>query len=450
MPVFKARIAALVLAMGTISAVGVAGAPAASAAPGTPGVPQAPTVVYTEGFENGTGTTPVVLTDYTGGAPLAETYAADAPWLVGCNGNILEFTTPDSDLGNSNCATLAGFSYVRQLAYVLGAHAGAAQPAENHAVTAYTDNDPGDSKIEIATNGDIPLASAAGRFLTFSVDAAALNCDRAAPEYQFSLTNGADVTPVGAPVDACTSTNTEVAPTVGNSGSQPFKVDTYASGSAVLFTGATAGIQMVNATGSGTGNDAAFDNLRLLDATPQLDKSFEPTSLPAGQAATLTFTITNTTDLEAKDGWSFTDQLPAGLKVAAPGGSSDCTGVAMTAAAGATSIHATGDLSAGTASCAVTVAVTAQEGGDYTNGAANVTSVGLNDPADATVTFTGSAITTPPDSGSSSGASPSALAFTGTAPVLPGALGAMLLLVSGAVLLLVRNTRRRARAGIRG
>src|SRR5580692_5398133 len=47
--------------------------------PGMPGTPQAPTTIFDEDFENGQGTTPVLLNGYTGAS--GETYTADPAWL---------------------------------------------------------------------------------------------------------------------------------------------------------------------------------------------------------------------------------------------------------------------------------------------------------------------------------------------------------------------------------
>ncbi|WP_214443675.1 DUF7933 domain-containing protein, partial [Mycobacterium tuberculosis] len=69
----------------------------------------------------------------------------------------------------------------------------------------------------------------------------------------------------------------------------------------------TIGIQLYNAAGSTRGNDSGFDDPQIVDATPQLDKEFSPSTAVAGQTTTLTFTITNTDELAAKPGWSFTD-----------------------------------------------------------------------------------------------------------------------------------------------
>ncbi len=100
----------------------------AGAAPGTPGTPQAPTTLYTENFENGVGTDPVLLTNYTGAT--GQTYRADQPWLQSCNGAVLEFNSPDSAqtgavINNCNPTTIpqnardTSYDQLRQLAWAL-------------------------------------------------------------------------------------------------------------------------------------------------------------------------------------------------------------------------------------------------------------------------------------------------------------------------------------------
>ena len=371
-----------VTATGALSGLGVM---PASAAPGSPGTPSAPTTLYAEDFENGTGTTPVLLTDYTGAT--GATYTADPAWLTACNGQISNFDTPVTELGN--CATTGYTSQLRQLSWALGAHAGSADPAANHAVAAYTENNPGVGATQFQTVQQIPLATASGRFLTFRVDTAAVNCSVSAPLYQFSLLDDAgDATQVGGVMNACSSGQTVTAPAVGTLGDQAVRVGTYTSNGSVLFTGSSLGLRMSNQNGSGIGNDAAFDNIQIIDVTPQLDKAFTPTSVKTGGTATLTFTITNTSELAAKDGWSFTDALPAGLTVATPSAAATtCPGGVVTAVDGGDTVGVTGNLAAGMASCTVTVDVTADQPGTYTNGPDNVTGTGLNPPGPSSVRF---------------------------------------------------------------
>ncbi|SFJ17055.1 conserved repeat domain-containing protein [Amycolatopsis sacchari] len=369
---------------------------AASAAPGTPGTPQAPTNLYAEDFENGVGTAPVLLTNYTGAN--GETYRADQPWLEACNGAVLNFNSPDSAqtgsvINNCNPSSVPqttrdnSYSALRQLAWALGSHAKAPDPTSNHVVAAYTAADPGANRVEFETVSPVSLPSASGRYVTFSVDAAAASCTVSGPLYNFSLvqSDGTEV-PVGSTIDVCKTGTTIATPAKGTLGSNNMHVGTYTSNGSVKVTGSTVGVVMRNANGSANGNDAAFDNIKILDVTPQLDKSFSPSTADIGGTSTLTFTITNTSELAAKNGWSFTDALPAGLTVAGAG-STTCPAGVVTAPSGGTTIGVTGNLNAGMASCTVSVPVTSSTAGTYTNGPDNVTPNGLNEPGTTNVTF---------------------------------------------------------------
>ncbi|WP_431030816.1 DUF7507 domain-containing protein [Plantibacter sp. RU18] len=369
-------------ALAALSIVGMGSV--AQAAPGTPNEPQPNSVVFAEDFENGPGTAPQGLADYTGLG--GQKYTADPSWLIACNGSIVNFNIPYTNIGN--CNGPGDSSQLRQLAYALGVHSGAANPSANDVVAAYTENNPGANATEFQTVGNIPLATSSGRYLTFSVDTAAVNCQVSAPEYQFAFLNEAGTaTNVGGLLNACTSTATAAVPAVGALPARSLNVGTYTSDGSVLFNGSSLGIRMQNANGSGVGNDAAFDNIRILDVTPQLDKSFSPASVVAGETSTLTLTITNTDELAAKNGWSFTDALPAGLTIADDTATTNCPAGVVTAPVGGTSIDVTGNLTAGLASCEVTVNVTSPDAGSFTNGPDNITSVGLNPPADTTVEF---------------------------------------------------------------
>ncbi|MEN0084686.1 MAG: hypothetical protein AAGC66_07950 [Leifsonia sp.] len=371
--------------MSSLSATALFGVVPAQAAPGTPGTAQAPTTVFQENFENGVANVPVGLTAYTGAS--GQKYTADNVWLTNCNGQIRNFNTPITDLGN--CGASDYTASLNQLAYALGVHAGSATPATNHAVTAFTANNPGANATEFQTASNIALASSSGRFLTFSVDTAAMNCQASAPLYQFAFLNQAGAaTNVGGQINACSSGQTVNVPASGAIPAQALNVGTYTSNGSLLFSGSSLGIRMQNANGSGVGNDAAFDNIRILDVTPQLDKAFTPTSVQTGGTSTLTFTVTNTSELASKTGWGFTDTLPAGLTVAngTVGGTCNAT---TTATAGGTSIAVTnGTLAAGQTSCTITVQVTSPVAGSFTNGPGNVSTVGLNPPGNTTVTFT--------------------------------------------------------------
>ncbi len=375
----------LLLSLGALTA-------RAQAAPGTPGVPQPPGTIYTEDFEHETGTTPVLLTKYTGAPPLSPKYIAAQDYLEHCNGYIVEFNS-NSRKTATDCAEPA-FDNVRQMAWTMGALRGVPDPSTNHSVTAYTD--PGTLKaneVQFETVGTIPL-KASGRFITFSTDAAETNCNvKAYAMFKFYLLNGSEELPTFThPIEPCVEpTATSItAPAVGSNDKKTFKVGTFAGNKAVLFSGSQLGIRMRNGQGATTGNDAAFGRIEVLDATPQLDKSFSPSVLNVGETSLLTFTITNTSELAAKEGWSFKDTLPAGLVVASPAAaSSTCASpTTVTATADGSTIAVKGSLAAEMNSCTVNVNVTSATAGTYTNGPTDISEeVGVNPPGPATVQF---------------------------------------------------------------
>lgn len=388
-----AVLAAVAAVIGTAGAVAPIVAPTASAAPGNPGVPSAPVVVYEEDFENSSGTAAQRLADYVGAN--GSTYTADPQWLTGCNGLIVEYGTPDNDPLAPCAPTSAAnaFNRVRQLAHAMGQWNGS-DPLTNRAVAAYTQGgNPGANSVEFRTSSPLTLPSnVTSRFLTFSVDAAAVNCGFSGPRYSFALLDaGGAEHSVGGTVAVCSNPGMTVAsvPPASATGSAATNVvvGTYTSNGSFLFSGNELGIVMRNQNGSGAGNDAGFDNIRILDVTPQLDKTFEPQSAGQGQPVRVVFTVTNTAELAAKAGFSFTDTLPSGLTVApSPNSASTCGSPSSTVASGATSVSFTGSLAAGQASCTFAFDVVADAEGTYVNGPANISSVvGLNPPIDATL-----------------------------------------------------------------
>jgi uncharacterized repeat protein (TIGR01451 family) len=344
-----------------------------------------PTVAFLEDFEN-TGNAAQVLTDYQGLAPAQnETYTAADGWLRDCNGWVITGTSP-TPADTRFCDSASSWDQLRNLARLLGTHQGLADPNANHAVGAYTEgcSDPTSPQFgtgdvcgganQVQWETETPITVPPNRFYTFSVDAAYINCFAAHPLFDFSIVAGGSEIPTSAtPIDGCAN---------GDGAS------TFTSPGAIFVTSASIGLRMRNAQGSTGGNDGAFDNVRLLDVTPRLHKSFSPASLNVNAPSTMTFTIENTDELAAKNGWSFTDNLPSGLVVANPAAASTtCSGGSVTAAAGGGSIAMTGNLDAGQASCTVSVNVTSSSAGSFSNCPANVTLVGLNPPACSTVTF---------------------------------------------------------------
>ncbi|WP_104086958.1 Ig-like domain-containing protein [Arthrobacter sp. GMC3] len=381
-------------------------------AAGTPGTPQPGVEVYAEDFEN-TGSAPISLSNYIGAGSLAQGYTADAVWLTNCNGVVISQLAPSGPTDVTAGGCLPGsVNSVKGLAGALGTFAGN-DPATNHAVTAYTQApDPGADMVQLQTTK--PITVMPNRFYSFSVDAAAFNCNgNPHPLLNFKLLDGGDIaSPItSAPIDVCDRKQD----TIGGAAVGRFYAD-----APILFAGTSLRVQMTNSQGSSTGNDAAVDNLRVIDATPQLDKSFASGPHVPGAPATLTFTVTNTDELGAKPGLSFTDNLPAGLMVATPNGASTTCGAgSVTAPAGGTSVSIAGGLDAGDASCTATVNVTATSAGIFTNGPANISgAVGVSLPANASTSF---AFPTPAITGPVNGATVGSTAPISGTGGLPGA-----------------------------
>lgn len=366
----------------------------------TPGTPQAPTTIFTEDFQNlPPATSGAILSDYIGIS--GQTYTSNPAWLTACNGLLSSADQPlaGADGQTASCGSQEAWNVTQQLAKSLGAYKGQTNPDTNFSVSAYTSANPGANLVEFETINTIPLPSA-NRFIAASIDVAAANCYRAsAPQLQFYLLDAGTPTLAGNQVDGCTGNLVDM-PALGaaaaSTGNQGARIGTYRSGG-VLVDSTSVGVRITNANGSGAGNDHAFDNILLLDVSPTLDKAFNPTSQAVGGVSTLTFTITNTSELGQKAGWSFTDKLPSGLFVATtPSVSSSCANSVVSASAGASSIIVEGDLSEGMSSCIVSVNLTSATAGSYTNGPDNIVSAGLNPPQVSVVTFTPPVVVNPP------------------------------------------------------
>ncbi|WP_320672178.1 DUF7933 domain-containing protein [Patulibacter defluvii] len=357
-----------------------------------PGVPVPPTTVYTEDFENVPDATKAYALDaYTGASGM--TYSADPGWLPGgstCNGIVVSGATTDAN-GN-----VCGFyAQIKSLGNVLGSVNGSSPTQDNQVLSAYTSNNPGVDAVQFETGSPIPLVSSGGRFITFSVNAAAINCQapgggpvgrRGAPLFKFYLLDPASP---GSEIATFTDPIVPCAPGA-SSGAGSFPSD-----SAVLFNGPSLGLRMRNGNGNGGGNDAAIDDIKVLDATPSLDKSFTPDHVLTNEVSTLKFTVTNTSELAAKPGWSFSDALPGAVRVAGAA-TTTCSNGSLNAPVGGASIAVSGDLTTGQSSCEVSVPVSAATAGTYVNGPSNVTSTGLNPVPPATLTVT-SPDTAPPE-----------------------------------------------------
>ncbi len=153
----------------------------------------------------------------------------------------------------------------------------------------------------------------------------------------------------------------------------------HAPGSYVNTTGALASSLGTQGT--------ATDTLTVGATALGFAKAFVPDSIVVGGVTTLTFTIDNSANAAAATALAFSDDLPAGLQLAAtPRAATTCSGGALTAAAGGASIaFAGGSVGAG-GTCIVQVDITATVVGTYTNTSEALTSsFGASGAATATL-----------------------------------------------------------------
>ncbi|MDR0479307.1 MAG: hypothetical protein LBH31_05795, partial [Burkholderiaceae bacterium] len=192
----------------------------------------------------------------------------------------------------------------------------------------------------LQTNG---LATAAGlvpgNFYMASVDYGAIDCSASEPSPSDSPSPEISVGFMGQSgptMTICADGANGVAKSVFDSASKGGTTDPDAYAETIYSpvvqyesgASAAAEIDIESHNPIGDGNDGGYNNLTLWNVTPTVSESVSATP-PAGMTPTptattsqyLTYTITNTTDDLAKNGWSFTDQLPAGLTVVGkPGG----------------------------------------------------------------------------------------------------------------------------------
>lgn len=399
------------------------------------GIPEPPVTVWTESFDDVSGTAPIALSQYPSTATFR--YTASAFWgsATNCNGVLLRYdtsfagTTALCDAGSATTDALTQ-RQARRLADVLGqvnagVTGGTTDTAPVNGSTAATQTNRATSELSMTgtatTAQTVVLEARAGatpnpapttnRYYAVSLDVAEDSCPLRPggannnSRLDVALIVGSTTRPLtGASLIACNVTGGRYnSPLINPGESQAanygstlaVRAGRFTTDSAVQLTPsevAGARIRISNQVLASAGNDFALDNLRLLDVTPSLDLAFTPATVTAGNPSTLTFTITNTSELASKPDWSFSNTLPTGLAVAptpAVGGScTSTTGAAYSvqAAPGGSNIAVTGgDLPSGATSCTVTVNVVAATAGSYTDGPANVTTT-LVAPEDATLT----------------------------------------------------------------
>ncbi|MEM1270123.1 MAG: hypothetical protein AAGI08_08750, partial [Bacteroidota bacterium] len=121
---------------------------------------------------------------------------------------------------------------------------------------------------------------------------------------------------------------------------------------------------------------------------PAFSKAFSPNTVAVGGGSQLIFTIDNTDDTTPATDIAFTDNLPAGMVIAAvPGVTNTCTQGTVTAPAGGSTItFADGGVS-GSTICTVSVNVVGTTAGTLTNTTGDLTSsAGNSGPATADLT----------------------------------------------------------------
>lgn len=335
------------------------------------------------------------LLAYLGASPSGQRYIAESPWRMTdsfCNGVLVAFNLNSSSAAMSAvCANVPRrWNGLQQFAQMAGQHGGQSSAAarNNHVLGEHTEGGVYPlNRLVFGTAANVPL-SVGNRFLAASVDTVTAFCNLPThPLVRFALVNGlgSDLSLGATPVDTCLGGTNRSADAIGLMGTSGAVTKTVISAGALLYTGSSVGFRLYNNQTSSAGNDWAIDNPRILDVTPQMDKAFTPASINLGQVSRLTMTMTNTTDLLRKQGWSFTDNLPAGLVVEG-NASTTCPGTTVQAAAGGSTVTVSnGDLAQGAAFCEVSLDVRPTATGSFTNGASNLSLIGLNQPASPAV-----------------------------------------------------------------
>lgn len=428
----------------------------------------APTLLLYEGFENDVPPASAnfvqTISEYDNGvdAPVpgyvgrgGQIYSADSAWNGRfCNGLIISGNDPGTVPVASQAADClqAGWNQSKQLAETLGLWRAdqdypypalpGTDPDANHAVTAYTQGDSPPGVMASTT-----AAATAGHYYTASIDVAQANCWATNPVDISILLSDAVSPPVSVfpgPISACTLPVHQI---------QGDNVGTFVGLGTLLAKASTVSVSVVNNLGGGGGDDNAFDNVAIIDTTPQLRASIaaSPDGLayPAGQPVRLTLSVTNThlagapaLTSGAKPGWSLDLSLPEGLILAPePRATTDCANATVSTAR--TTIRAGGDLRAADIACTLAVDVTSTTGGAYTIDPADYSLVGLLSPSPVSTTFRQSASPTPagPPSPADTGAE---LADSGTNQI-PAIACASLLLALGMGLLLFTTLNRRGK-----
>ena len=143
----------------------------------------------------------------------------------------------------------------------------------------------------------------------------------------------------------------------------------------VTVTPSTSGSKVNNAmVCDPTAGCSSFTATLSVASPPSLLKTFSPSSIPLSTNTTLSFQITNPNTTTALSGVALSDTLPTGLTISSnPNLSNTCNGT-VTDAPGTTSISLSGGSIAAGGSCTLSLSVTGNTAGTYSNTAGPVTS----------------------------------------------------------------------------
>lgn len=339
-----------------VAAIGMAAlVPLAQAAPATVVLPEPadPTLIFSENFGNNVGVDVIGLTSYAGANGV--TYTADAFWLnaAACNGLVLQDGATWIGTPGAACDPSGVESARDKLMTVADAMGG----PTNHVVAAYTEGS-GANNLVLVQSENSGIEVEANKFYVSSIDIGEMNCDvstATASSINFGLELASGEKMFGGQAASACNNGSDL-------GSRVKGGKFYSDG--------------LLADETGGGNDFAYDNLGFYEATPSLAKWFadsdgnELTEFEVGVPFTLGFTVVNTTELSAKNGWSFSDELPDGMMVeetTLP--QTDCgddTVVTWTDDRESVVVEG-GSIARGQETCDVTIDVVMNGAGEYTN-----------------------------------------------------------------------------------
>ena len=225
--------------------------------------------------------------------------------------------------------------------------------------------------------------------LLFTIDNSANVTDATALDFTDVLPAGVLLTDRAPAITCSGGTLTAVAGT---------GVVTYTGGTASSLSSCIVNVEVtssapgthVNTSGALTssfGSSGTATDTLSVGSAPGFSKAFTPATIATNGISTLIFTIDNSAGGIDISSLALTDNLPAGVVVAAPSNASTtCTGGSLTALEGSSAITYTGGTVAGASTCTVSVDVTAASAGTFAN-TATLTSAAGSSP-DATDTLT--------------------------------------------------------------